>query len=77
VNNKPAEISINKMYTQWQADKKSADTRFANTQFTDIESDEIMPGEAAVAEDPAQDSAVQTVLRIFDGTIINGDQNEH
>ncbi|MDR0312035.1 MAG: DNA polymerase III subunit gamma/tau [Treponema sp.] len=74
VNSKPAEVSINTMYSQWQAGRKSADTRFADTRFTDINSDEIMPvEETAVTEDPAQDPAVQTVLRVFDGTIINGE----
>jgi DNA polymerase-3 subunit gamma/tau len=71
VNDKAAELSINKMYTQWQTDRKTADTRLADTRLADKKSDEIMPPEAASVEESEQDSAVQTVLRIFDGTIID------
>ena len=44
-----SKVSLNKLYNQWQADKKTE----------------------------PQNSGVDTVLKIFDGTIVDGEKNEH
>ena len=69
-------LSINKMYNQWQEEKKKGGSE--------------EPGEPALPEiveqpkavtpenqNPAQNQTVEAVLRIFNGTIVNGEQNEH
>jgi len=58
-----SKVSINKLFDQWQADRKKSDNDEA-------------PKESAAAV-PNEDPAVQKVLRIFNGTIVNGEKDEH
>ena len=60
-------VSINKMFNQWQAGKK-------NNAGDDITENIKMPVRESGNQPAEQNPAVQTVLKVFNGTIVNGDK---
>ncbi|MCL2832532.1 MAG: DNA polymerase III subunit gamma/tau [Treponema sp.] len=73
-NQDESRLSINRLYNQWQADKKKG----SNDESEITVPNTAVPQSAAVGSvDPVKNPAVEAVLRIFDGTIVNGEKNEH
>ena len=70
-------VSINKLYNQWQADKKKGGSEEGINEFGIPPLREDVPEIPAQNQSPGQTPEVETVLRVFSGTIISGDNNEH
>ena len=68
IPDKTESVSFNKLYNKWQENKNSGSE---NETLDKSKTDEIR------IEDGEQHPAVQTVLDVFDGTIVNGEKNEY